>query len=61
MAGNTHTIRVRYYNPEAVISVGYCVNSGRATHFRIWVIRVLKRHLVEGYICPRGCESPKTI
>ena len=39
----------KYYNLDAVISVGYRVNSARATQFRIWATRTLKQHLIEGY------------
>ena len=34
--GKTQTKDVRFYNPDAIISVGYRVNSRRATAFRIW-------------------------
>jgi prophage maintenance system killer protein len=37
------------YNLDAVISVGYRVNSKKATQFRIWATNTLKRHLVDGY------------
>lgn len=38
-----------FYNLDAIISVGYRINSSRATQFRIWATGVLKRHLIEGY------------
>jgi prophage maintenance system killer protein len=38
-----------FYNLDVVISVGYRVNSRRATQFRIWATGVLRRHLVDGY------------
>lgn len=38
-----------FYNLDAIISVGYRVNSTRATQFRIWANRVLKDYLVKGY------------
>lgn len=41
--------KLKHYNLDAVISVGYRVNSGRATQFRIWATRTLKQHLLEGY------------
>lgn len=41
--------QVKHYNLDAVISVGYRVNSARATQFRQWATRVLKQHLVQGY------------
>lgn len=39
----------KFYNLDVVISVGYRVNSTRATQFRIWATSVLKRHLIKGY------------
>ena len=39
----------KHYNLDAIISVGYRVNSGRATQFRIWATRTLRQHLVEDY------------
>lgn len=41
--------KTKFYNLDAVLSVGYRVNSRRATHFRIWANRVLKEYLVKGY------------
>ena len=43
------TRRVRFYNLDAIISVGYRVNSKRGTQFRIWATRVLRDHLLKGY------------
>jgi prophage maintenance system killer protein len=43
------TYEVEYFNLDAVISVGYRVNSKRGTQFRIWANRVLKDYLVKGY------------
>ena len=40
---------LKLYNLDAIISVGYRVNSGRATQFRIWATEILKKYLVEGY------------
>ena len=40
---------VRFYNLDVVISVGYRVNSARATQFRVWATKVLKEHLIKGY------------
>ncbi|OFY56747.1 MAG: hypothetical protein A2X04_09400 [Bacteroidetes bacterium GWF2_41_9] len=37
------------YNLDAVISVGYRVNSKRGTQFRIWATSVLRNHLLKGY------------
>ncbi|MBC6428325.1 MAG: virulence protein RhuM/Fic/DOC family protein [Cellvibrionales bacterium] len=41
--------KLRHYNLDAIISVGYRVNSSRATQFRIWATRTLKQHLTEGH------------
>lgn len=41
--------KTKFYNLDAIISVGYRVNSTRATQFRIWATNVLKKHLVDGY------------
>ncbi len=40
---------VAFYNLDAIISVGYRVNSKRGTQFRIWATQVLGDHLVKGY------------
>lgn len=40
---------IKHYNLDAIISVGYRVNSSQATQFRIWATNTLKQHLVEGY------------
>lgn len=41
--------RLKHYNLDAVISVGYRVSSRRATRFRQWATRVLSEHLTQGY------------
>ncbi|WP_457608038.1 RhuM family protein [Nitratifractor sp.] len=43
------TRKTKLYNLDAIISVGYRVNSKRATQFRIWATGVLKRYILEGY------------
>ncbi|MCK5466071.1 virulence RhuM family protein [Candidatus Parcubacteria bacterium] len=40
---------VKFYNLDMIISVGYRVNSKRATKFRIWATRILKQHILQGY------------
>lgn len=53
---------IKHYNLDAIISVGYRVNSTRATRFRQWATAILRRHLVEGYslnqqrLAERGVE-----
>ena len=41
--------QVDFYNLDAIISVGYRVNSRRATHFRIWATGVLKEYMIKGF------------
>ena len=38
-----------YYNLDAIISVGYRVNSSKATQFRIWATQVLKEYIIKGF------------
>jgi prophage maintenance system killer protein len=45
--------KIEYFSLDAVISVGYRVNSKRGTQFRIWATRVLRDHLVKGYSANR--------
>src|SRR3989344_5472955 len=39
----------QYYNLDAIISVGYRVNSSRATQFRIWATKILKEYIIKGF------------
>lgn len=39
-----------FYNLDAIISVGYRVNSSRATHFRIWATKILKEYMIKGFV-----------
>lgn len=58
---------IRFYNLDAIISVGYRVNSVKGTQFRIWATRVLQQHLVQGYtlnqrrLHERGIEFEQAI
>ena len=45
--------RIQFYNLDAVISVGYRVNSKKGTRFRIWATQRLKDYLVQGYAINR--------
>lgn len=50
MANKTQTTLSQYYNLDAIISVGYRVNSRRATQFRIWATGVLKEYIQKGFV-----------
>ena len=39
-----------FYNLDAIISVGYRVNSKRATKFRIWATKILKEYMLKGFV-----------
>ena len=41
--------KMNLYNLDMIISVGYRVNSQRATQFRIWATKILKQYLLQGY------------
>ncbi len=47
--GKTQTNAVKYYNLDAIISVGYRVNSTQATQFRIWATERLKEYIIKGF------------
>jgi hypothetical protein len=38
-----------HYNLDAIISIGYRVNSTSATQFRIWATNVLKEYIIKGF------------
>ena len=42
--------KTKFYNLDAILSVGYRINSNRATQFRIWANKVLKEYLVKGFV-----------
>lgn len=50
IAGKTQTQKVKYYNLDAVISVGYRVNSAQATQFRIWATALIKEYIIKGFV-----------
>lgn len=55
--GKTQTTEVTYYNLDAILSIGYRVNSKNATQFRIWANRVLKEYLVKGYALNQNAKA----
>ena len=49
--GDREVVReIEYYNLDVIISVGYRVNSKRATKFRQWATSVLKEYILKGYV-----------
>ena len=47
--GKTQEHAVNFYTLDAIIAVGYRVNSRRATQFRIWATQVLKEYIIKGF------------
>lgn len=43
------TRQIKHYNLDAIIAVGYRVNSARATQFRIWATKVLREYIIKGF------------
>ena len=50
MTDKTQTKPTNFYNLDAIISVGYRVNSAKATHFRIWATNILKEYIKKGFV-----------
>lgn len=48
--GKTQTKAVDFYNLDAIIAVGYRVNSKKATQFRIWANKILKEYVIKGFV-----------
>ncbi len=42
-------VKTKIYNLDAIISIGYRINSQRATKFRIWATKILKQYIIKGY------------
>ena len=49
-AADGKTYQTQFYNLDAVIAVGYRVNSLKATHFRIWATNTLREFVVKGFV-----------
>lgn len=56
-ARGTSDEKVKYYNLDAIISIGYRINSFRATKFRIWATQVLKQYMLKGFAINRNAVS----
>jgi hypothetical protein len=50
ISGKTQSKPTKYYNLDAIISVGYRVNSTQATQFRIWATNLLREFMIKGFI-----------
>lgn len=48
-ASDGKTYKTKFYNLDAIISVGYRVNSSKATQFRIWATKILKEYILKGF------------
>ena len=49
-ASDGKTYSVQFYNLDAIIAVGYRVNSFQATQFRIWATRTLRDFMIKGFV-----------
>jgi hypothetical protein len=49
-ASDGKTYKVKHYSLDAIISVGYRVNSTKATQFRIWATQTLKEYIIKGFV-----------
>jgi len=49
-AADGKSYNTRHYNLDAIISVGYRVNSARATRFRIWATKTLREYITKGFV-----------
>ncbi|PZV14818.1 MAG: cell filamentation protein Fic [Pseudanabaena sp.] len=49
-AADDKTYKTQYYNLDAIISIGYRVNSLQATQFRVWATQTLKEFMIKGFV-----------
>ena len=49
-AADGKNYKTNFYNLDAIISVGYRVNSSKATQFRIWATQTLKEYIIKGFV-----------
>src|SRR3989339_2026787 len=62
LEGKTQTQSVKFYNLDAILSVGYRVNSSQATQFRIWATERLKEYIIKGFTMDdERLKNPNTI
>ncbi|MDA3893146.1 MAG: RhuM family protein [Salinivirgaceae bacterium] len=55
--GGVQKYKTKYYNLDAILSIGYRVNSINATQFRIWANKILKNYLLKGYAVHQQFEQ----
>ena len=61
-ASDEKKYKTTFYNLDAIISVGYRVNSSQATAFRIWATETLKEYIIKGFTMDdERLKNPKTI
>jgi len=62
IAGKTQNQSVKFYSLDAILSVGYRVNSAQATQFRIWATERLKEYIIKGFTMDdERLKNPNTI
>ncbi|WP_280956343.1 RhuM family protein [Belliella baltica] len=49
-ASDGKNYKTKFYNLDAIISVGYLVNSAKATQFRIWATKTLREYIFKGFV-----------
>ena len=60
--GKTQNQSVKFYNLDAILSVGYRVNSAQATQFRIWATERLREYIIKGFTMDdERLKNPNTI
>ncbi|MDR2693693.1 MAG: virulence RhuM family protein [Chitinispirillales bacterium] len=50
IVGKTQHVDTQFYSLDAIISVGYRINSAKATQFRIWATKTLKEYITKGFL-----------
>jgi hypothetical protein len=61
-AGDGKTYKTKFYNLDAILSVGYRVSSAQATQFRIWATERLKEYIIKGFTMDdERLKNPKNI
>ncbi|MFA5128019.1 MAG: virulence RhuM family protein [Patescibacteria group bacterium] len=62
ISGKTQNQSIKFYNLDAILSVGYRVNSAQATQFRIWATARLKEYIIKGFTMDdERLKNPNTI